>query len=87
MPTKTERQIREIERYQGPVRIYNVDTMEALGYTFLWGYTNTLDELADSHTYGDFIRDEIDFVIAVSDQQGFSVCRKKEVLKKFYGRT
>jgi hypothetical protein len=83
MPTKTERQITEIEKYEGPVKIYNVDTMEALGYTFLWGYADTLSELTESHTYKDFTRDGTDFVIAV-DRKGYSICRKADRLEEIY---
>lgn len=86
MPTKTERQIVEIEKYRGPAKIYNVDTMEALGYTFFWRYANTLLELTKSHAYKDFVRDKIDFVIAV-DRSGYSICRKADTLEKIYDRT
>jgi len=75
-----------MERYCGPVKILNTDTMEALGYAFLWGYTKTLDELTNSRTYKNLIKDEIDFVIAVSDRQGYSICRQAEELEKIYER-
>jgi len=86
MPTKTQRQIAEMEKYQGPVKIYSVHAMEDLGYAFFWRYANTLSELTESHTYKDFIRDKIDFVIAV-DGNGYSLCRKADRLEKIYERT
>lgn len=87
MPTKTEQQIAEIKKYRGPVKIFNTDTMEALDYAFIWGYTKTLEELTSSITYKDLIKTEIDFVIAVGDQRGYSICRQARILKRIYDRT